>query len=98
MVTLHFNDPSEFESLFKQKTKSVTDSIVQGIENAMQQNKRTALLFQITFAEYEQAYEISLPHSQWVFALENCLEHYHALELPDEQIDCWKLLEAAKAW
>ena len=98
MVKLHFNSTEEFEGLFKRKTLSVTRSIVQGIESAMQKNQRTALLFEITFDNAEMAYEISLPQSQWVVALESCLEHLAAKELPDEQIDCWKLMEAAKSW
>ena len=98
MVKLHFKDPSEFEGLFKRRTLSVTRGIVSGIEKAMMKNKRTALLFELSFEEAENSFEISLPKSQWVNALESCLEHLHAQELPDEQIDCWKLLEAAKAW
>ena len=98
MVKLHFTSTEEFEGLFKRKTLSVTRSIVQGIESAMQKNKRSALLFEITFDNVDMAYEISLPQSQWVVALESCLEHLAAQELPDEQIDCWKLMEAAKSW
>lgn len=98
MVKLHFTSTEEFEGLFKRKNISVTRSIVQGIEEAMQGNKRTALLFEITFEEADTMYEISLPQSQWVIALESCLEHLHAQNLADEEIDCWKLLEAAKSW
>ena len=53
---------------------------------------------EIEFTGADNMYEISLPQSQWVTALDSCLEHLAAKELPDEQIDCWKLLEAAKAW
>lgn len=98
MVKLHFNSTDEFEGLFKSKSLSVTRSIIQGIEGAMQNNERTANLFQITFDQADMMYEISLPKSQWVTALESCLEHLHAQNLADEEIDCWKLLEAAKSW
>jgi hypothetical protein len=98
VVRLHFNSPSEFEGLFKRKTLSVTRSIVKGIEEAMQRNKRSASLFELTFDNMEMMYEISLPQSQWQHALESCLEHLHAEDLADEQIDCWRLLEAAKSW
>lgn len=98
MVKLHFETTEEFEGLFRSKKKSVTDGIVLGIEEAMQGNKRTAGLFEVTFEQAEMMYEISLPSSQWVQALEKCLEHYHTLGLADEQIDTWKLLEAAKSW
>lgn len=98
MVKLHFNSTEEFESLFKTKTLSVTRSIISGIETAMQGGKRTAKLFEITFDQVEMMYEISLPKSQWQTALENCLEHLHKEHLADEEIDCWKLLEAVKVW
>jgi len=98
VVKLHFNSTEEFEKLFKRKTLSVTRSIIKGIEEAMQRNKRTAPLFEITFEDADMMYEISLPQSQWQNALEKCLEHLHSAELADEQIDCWKLLEAAKSW
>ena len=98
MVKLHFNTTDEFEGLFKRKSLSVTRSIISGIEKAMQSGNRTAPLFEISFEEVDMMYEISLPQSQWQPALENCLEHLHAEELPDEQIDCWKLLETVKSW
>ena len=98
MVKLHFNTTDEFEGLFKRKSLSVTRSIISGIEKAMQKNKRTAPLFEISFEEVDMMYEISLPKSQWQTALENCLEHLHKENLADEEIDCWKLLEAVKVW
>lgn len=96
MVKLHFNTTEEFEGLFKVKTLAVTRAIVQGIEKAVTLRKRSAPLFEITFDQVDLAYEISLPKSQWQSALENCLDHLHEEELADEQIDCWKLLEAVK--
>lgn len=98
MTKLHFQTSEEFETLFTNQSKKVTDAIVLGIEKAMQENKRSALLFEITFEQAERAFEISLPQIEWVRALESCLAHYHTLELADEAIDTWKLLEAAKSW
>jgi len=98
MVKLHFENTHEFEVLFKNKSIEVTNAIYSGIEKAMQNAKKTALLFEITFEEADRAFEISLPRSQWVQALESCLNHFHELEMSDEAIDCWKLLEAAKVW
>jgi len=98
MVKLHFENTHEFEVLFKNKSIEVTNAIYSGIEKAMQNAKKTALLFEITFEEADRAFEISLPRSQWVQALESCLNHFHELEMADEEIDCWKLLEAAKVW
>ena len=98
MIKLHFETTEEFEGLFKRKTKNVTDAIAGGIQKAMIDGKRSALLFEITFAQAETMFEISLPRSQWVQALESCLKHFHELEMSNEAIDCWKLLEAAKVW
>jgi len=98
VVKLHFESTEEFEVLFKRQTIKVTNAIVQGIQDAMEGSKRTAPLFEITFEEHDNLYEISLPQSQWANALEKCLEHYHSEEMADEAIDTWKLLEAAKVW
>ena len=98
MVNLHFENTSEFEGLFKSKKIAVSRGIVKGIENAMLHNYKSANLFKLTFTGYERMFEISLPRSQWVPALESCLDHFHDLQLSDEAIDCWKLLETAKVW
>lgn len=98
MTKLHFETTDEFEVLFRSKKKNVTDAIVLGIEKAMKDGKKTAMLFEVTFEQAEKMFEISLPRSQWVTALSSALEHYHQLDLADEAIDTWKLLEAAKVW
>ena len=98
MVKLHFNSPEEFNSIFKRQSIKVTNAIVLAIEKAMADGKRTAMLFEITFEEHDNLYEISLPSSQWATALQSCLDHYHQENMADEAIDTWKLLEAAKVW
>jgi len=98
VVKLHFNSPEEFSTLFKKQSIKVTNAIVQSIEKTMAEGKRTAPLFEITFEEHDNLYEISLPASQWVVALQSCLDHYHEEDMADEAIDTWKLLEAAKVW
>lgn len=96
MVKLHFNTTEEFEELFKSKKRATTDAIVQGIEQAVIKNRKTAPLFEITFQESQRAFEISLPQAEWANALESCLDHYHQLQEADDAIDTWKLLEAVK--
>ena len=96
MVKLHFNSPEEFTSLFKQHDLKVTNAIVAAVQEAVEERKKTALLFEITFEEHDNLYEISLPQSQWATALQSCLDRYHELQMADEQIDTWKLLEAVK--
>ena len=98
MIKLHFENTNEFEGLFKSKKLAVTQGIVRGIEEAMKRNKKSADLFQLSFGDSDMMYELSLPRSQWVVALESCLDHYNELQLADDAIDTWKLLEAAKVW
>lgn len=98
MVKLHFNSPEEFETLFRSKDIRVTRAIVQSIEDAMREGARSASMFEVSFEDSEIAYNISLPQKQWVQALQTSLDFYHENNLIDEQIDTWKLLEAARDW
>ena len=87
MVKLHFQNTEEFEGLFKRKNKEVTDAIVSGVQEAVMNRRKSALLFECSFDDIEIAYEISLPKAQWEVALDSCINHYHSLSLTDEQID-----------
>mgnify|MGYP001239502876 FL=1 len=98
MKKLHFESASEFERLFQNQNREVTDAIVNGIERAMEANVKTADLFTITFDKSEHMYDISLPQKHWVVSLESALEFYTDNKCTDEAIDCWKLLECAKVW
>ena len=98
MINLHFENLEEFTVLFKEKNKEVSDAIRIGVEQAMMKRKKTAKLFQLTFADADDAYEITLPKAIWESALESCLNFYHQNDLADEAIDTWKLLEAIKLW
>lgn len=96
MVKLHFKTTDDFEELFTSKKKSVTDAIVEGIQIAIEKKRKTAMLFDITFEEAEQNFEISLPSVEWKQALGAALDHYHEIEASDECIDTWQLLEKVK--
>jgi len=98
VVKLHFNTPEEFETLFKSKDVRVVNAIVAGIQQAMNNNNRTAKMFEVSFEGAEEAYEISLAQKQWQHALKNSLDYYHKHNLVNEQIDTWELLETVKAW
>lgn len=98
MKKIHFKSTDEFEVLFKKKTTAVTDAIVEGIEQAVADRKKSADLFQISFDGVEMLYEIALPQNQWEHALQSCLDHYHDQNKTDECIDTWKLLEAVKTF
>jgi len=97
MITLHFENLQEFTTLFKKKNKEVSDPIRLGVEKAKMNRKKTAKLFELTFADADDAYEITLPEAIWETALESCLKFYHENDHPDEAIDTWKLLETVKA-
>lgn len=98
MKKIHLKNTEEFENLFKNKTLKITDHIVEGISEAMEQNIKVADLFEVSFEGEEMVYEISLPQAQWATALQSCLDIYHKEGLSDECIDTWKLLETAKLW
>ena len=97
MINLHFENLEEFSSLFREKNREVSDAIRLGIEEAVMKRKKTAKLFQLTFGDADDAYEITLPEAVWEVSLESCLNYYHQNDLADEAIDTWKLLEAVKA-
>ena len=48
MIKLNFEHPEQFKGLFETKSRKVTDGIVTGIREAMEDNKSTADLFEIS--------------------------------------------------
>jgi hypothetical protein len=98
VVKLHFKNTDEFEKVFKVKDESITDAIVEGVQEAVSFQKKTAQLFEISFEEVDIAYEISLPSSQWEIALENCLNHYREIEESDKAIDTYLLQKEVRKW
>jgi len=98
MTNIHFQSTEDFQHLFSKKNRQVCDSIVEGIEKAMQDNKKSAFLFTLSFDKHDHAYEITLPQAAWEVAVEECLAYYHKNDLSDKAIDTWKLLEAIKVW
>ncbi len=98
MKKLHFKSASEFESLFSSKNRKITDLLVEGIRNAMNNNKKVAKCFNISFDDSEYQYEISLNSKYWPDVLQDCLDFYHSQNETDLAIDTWELLECAKVW
>lgn len=96
MKKFNFESTEQFEDLFTHRNLEVTDAIVEGIETAMVNRKRTAKIFNVSFANYDLAYEISLPKAEWVSSLDSCLDFYHKHNHVDKAIDTWKLRETAK--
>lgn len=96
MKKLHFETIAQFEDAFTRSSRELTDSIVKGIELAILENKKSADVFSITFETYDGQFDISLPQTQWSSSLDACLKHYSELNLTDECIDTWKLMELLK--
>mgnify|MGYP003625948484 CR=1 FL=1 len=98
MKKLHFQNTEEFETLFKRKDRTITDTIVSAINEAYQSKKKTAKLFQVSFEDVEIAYDIDLPSTQWELALETCLAHYQKEEESDLAIDTYLLQKGIRQW
>ena len=96
MKKLNFSTIAEFEHSFPRTSRKFTDAVVAGIEKALMENKKSAGIFTISFETYDGEFDISLPQSQWSASLDACLKHYSELNLTDECIDTWKLLELTK--
>ena len=98
MIKLHFESPEEFENLFETNNKKTNDQILDSIRKAMNDNKKIANLWSITFSAHPHAYSVSLPSEHWANVLEQILEFYTEEGYSDEAIDCWEILECAKVW
>lgn len=96
MKKLVFETTEEFEKVFKTSSLEVTNAIAAAIEDAVIHRKSSAKCFDITFQNHDERFEISLPKSEWVGALNSCLDFYHKNECFDKAIDTWKLVEAVK--
>lgn len=97
MVILKAETLAEMYEHFKNKA-AVADSIVQGVEAAMQSNSSQATILRCEVAELGHSFDLALARSEWVDAIESALEHYEDIKEVDKCIDTWKLLEAAKCW
>lgn len=96
MRKLQIESLQELEQIFREKSVDMTNNIKEGIEEAMKNKKKTALLFEIEIEGVDSAFEISLTSKEWVTALENCLKHYEEWEMSDEAIDTYLLIKELK--
>lgn len=83
----------EFSDMFREKSVDMTTSIRDSIQEALEQNKRTANLFEVEFEGIETIMEITLPKNQWKTALDNCLKHFREWEMADDEIDTYLLIK-----
>ena len=97
MRKLEIDSLEELESIFREKTVDMTNNIKEGIQEALNNKKKTAMLFEIFMEGMETSFEISLPRKEWIVALENCLKHYGEWEMADDAIDTYLLIKELKA-
>ena len=96
MRKLQIESLEELEGIFREKSVDMTNNIREGIEEAMKNKKKTALLFEIEMDGMDTTFEISLTSKEWITALENCLKHYSEWEMGDEAIDTYLLIKELK--
>ena len=96
MRKLQIESLEELEGIFREKSVDMTNNIREGIEEAMKNKKKTALLFEIELDGMYTTFEISLTSKEWITALENCLKHYSEWEMGDEAIDTYLLIKELK--
>lgn len=96
MRKLQIEDLHELEAIFRERSVDMTNNIREGIQEAFDRKKKTAMLFEIVVEGLENSFEISLPIKEWTTALENCLKHYQEWEMADEAIDTYLLIKQLK--
>lgn len=97
MRKLEIESLEELEAIFREKSVDMTNNIREGIEEAMKNKKKTAILFEIFMDGMDTSFEISLSKKEWITALENCLKHYREWEMGDDAIDTYLLIKELKA-
>lgn len=88
-----FDEVADFDNFFSGDNPEVTDAIVLGIREAMENNRDTADCFELGFNENDDFFEVSLPKSEWTQALNACLGKYENAEQYDDVIDTYQLLK-----
>lgn len=96
MKRLEIDSLEELEAMFREKSVEMTDAIRESIQEAFDNKKRTALLFEIQIEGVESAFEISITRKEWIIALENCLRHYEEWEHGDDALDTYLLIKKLK--
>ena len=96
MRKLEIDSLEELESIFRERSVDMTNNIREGIQEAFDNKKKTAILFEIFMEGMDTSFEISLPIKEWIIALENCLNHYQEWEMADDAIDTYLLIKGIK--
>lgn len=96
MRKLQIQSLEELDQIFRERSVDMTNTIREGIEQAIKNKKKTALLFEIEVEGTDMTFEISTTRKEWLTALENCLKHYEEWEMSDEAIDTYLLIKELK--
>jgi len=97
MRKLEIDSLEELEAIFRERSVDMTNNIREGIQEAFDNKKKTAILFEIFMEGMDTSFEISLSKKEWIIALENCLKHYQEWEMADDAIDTYLLIKELKA-
>lgn len=97
MRKLQIQSLEELNSIFKEKSVDMTTNIRDSIEQAFNNKKKTALLFEIEVDGMDSAFEISVTTKEWETALQNCLNHFREWGMQDDEIDTWQLIQKIKS-
>lgn len=96
MKKLEIESLDELETMFREKSVEMTDSIKNSIQEAFTAKRKVAQLFEIQMEGADGSFEISLSKKEWIVALENCLRHYEEWEHSDDAIDTFLLIKDLK--
>lgn len=96
MKRIKVESVEHFGQLFKVKTIEMTDAIKESIQEAIEQKKKTANLFEVEVEGVETILGITLSKKQWIDALKTCLKHYEEQEHSDDAIDTYLLIKQLK--
>jgi hypothetical protein len=96
MKKLHFESLQELDAMFKDSCVEMTNTIRDSIQQAYDNKKRVANLFEIQMDGIDSVLEISLSKKEWTTALDNCLKQYTEWGMSDSAIDTYLLIQNLK--
>lgn len=97
MLKLSFDTIEDYSEYFSTETPDrkleLTRAVVENITKGLEKKRKTVLIFEVELREIGETYEVSLPSSEWPTAIRQCLKHYEDLEMVDDIIDTYLLLQ-----
>ena len=99
MKKLHFDSPQDFKSRFDGDiNSSAFEDVAAAIYEAVKFQKKTAIIYEIHFEGADSFFEITLPKSQWIQAVEHCKEGFEKSNEFDKAFEAFNLIEEIKKW